>query len=76
MYELLKDKVWVKWLWYSVTYRIQIHRVKKDLGLLSEDSRFWACTDWLDEEHWFENYWFGRQMKKLMLKELGKFQNV
>lgn len=69
-----RNKVWVKWIYYSVTYRIRLHQIKKNLASLNENNRLLALVEWLGTDHWFKKYWFGRKVEKYILKEVEKFK--
>lgn len=71
---LLKDKLWVRWFYYSLTYRVRLHQIKKNLRKLNENNRLLALIEWLDTDHWFKKYWFGRRVEKFILKEVEKFK--
>lgn len=71
---LLKDKVWVKWFYYSLTYRFSLCKIKKNLAKLNENNRLLALVKWLDTDYRFKKYWFGKRVEKFILKEVEKFK--
>ena len=69
-YKLWKYNLY-KWLYESITYPVNVYRIKKKMKYMMESQKIKYYTDLLVSDKWFKNYWFWRKLERVILKQIN-----
>jgi len=70
---LNKKKNFLLWLKYSLSHRYNVFFLKSVIKTMEDKNTLTLfLVEWVSTDYWFKNYWFGRQYKKIVLKELER----
>jgi hypothetical protein len=72
IYRTNKHKVWFRWIGHTLKYRWHVRKFKLKLKAMDVNTRTIALAEWLDNDFWFKGFWFGRGIRKIVIKELEK----